>query len=1100
MIRQLSKIAILILLGGVTAFAQGVRKDDFIINQAGKPIPNATVTICSSGATGVPCTPTATIYSDAAETMPIAGSTLTTGPIGNFGFYATPGEYVYTVTGSTINAQSGHYSIGCTPSAHPGGCGGSGSPGGSTTQLQYNSSSTFAGAAGITTPDGNSLNIKGPTPWTDIIAFGGHATNGPLQTTADYASGNATLTLPGGIFINGDGVTVQGAGASVAIGTPGAPTITPQYANAPTRTHIMSSSPTGASSYTYCVVAEDIGQGLTPCSSTTAITNGPASLGLQSVNISSVSLSNDTLTVNTSSGTFVSGMMVDVLSSVARLGGIMRTSTGSAGTLTVSNFVYDSRFGPVDIADVPNSVGAGGTVDFYQANTISWTAVTGARRYWVCADRPGDSSLHVIGQSDFSSGTFPQTQFEDYGPTYLASQSFPYYITDAICTGSGQNDALTTTVASGGGTIHPVLTVAPSQTDNTNTKVIILDNGPALIAAANQAGNGIGCIFISPTSSVLVNYAINSYTSLPGGICIIQSGGLQLNDTLNLTNVYWQGWNNQGVQQFGFNHGADIQVIAANPAVHLIGTGDFLSKLDFHTAANGTVMVNSDNSNTVLDTINCSLPNADVWGECIKYRTVPGGVNLLKILNGSSFESGPSEVTDASWTPLIDVTAGSSLVVKDFSGARRSISGCYVDLDHYYIQGAITPIVTFISTGGGNCPVSFNHVISDTSGSAMLAALGGGANVFFHTYINASATNTVVSGTRPNSDISDGYFYSPSTNPPARWMENCAVNTISTTYETVGHSVGQQQCFFGNQLMMQGGYPIFWPLAAPATPTLSGPSAGGSMPSGTFEYALSATGFDGAETVPSPIPSAQITTGGGCPGAGNCTVTVNWVAVVGAQSYNIYRCNTAASGGCSPIGSGFVSGGNWDLVASHQTGTSFNDTTGVSSINGFSQVTATGISQLDAKEALAPQHVSAENTAPTGVPGFDQEYADSTAHRWLENSNGGSTWLERSLVVCAGVYALDTNLINNNARDVKSYNTCPLFGSAANINHLTDHVSCSFQGDPNGVTGYAVSAPFITLRQYIPTGDGAFDIDQINQTGSGVTPGAQNVLCSVTRP
>jgi hypothetical protein len=851
--------------------------------------------------------------------------------------------------------------------------------------VQFNNAGAFSCATGIITPDGTNLQIKGPNPWADVTRFGARANNGPVQCTVNYTSANPVVTTCGS-YINGDGVTLQGAGTTLALSTPSAPTVMPQYANAPTRDHIMSNSPTGASTYIYCIVAEDKGQGLTPCSPTTTITDGTASLGLQTVNISSTSLSNDTLTVNTASGTFVAGMMVDVIAGIARFTGVMRTSTGSAGTFTVANYVYDSRLGPVNIADGPNSTGAIGTVDFYQANTVSWSAVTNARRYWMCAQRPGDSSLHVIGQSDFSSSGFPQTQFEDYGATYLASQSFPYYITDAICTGAGQNDALTTTVSSGGGTSSLTLAATPSQTDNTGTQVILLDNDPAFKAAANQAGNGDSCMYVSPTSSVLVNYAINSFTTLASGICIIQSGGIQLNDTFELNNAYWFGWNNQGVQQFGFNHGADIQVVAANPAVHLIGTGDYLSKLDFHTAANGAIMAVSDNSNTVLETVNCSLPNADVWGECIKYRVSAGGVSLQKILNGSSFDSGPSQVTDASWTPLIDVTGGASLIVRDFSGTRRSISGCFTDLDHYYVQGNITPIVTFPAVGGGNCPISFNHVIEDTSGSPMLAALGSGANVFFHTYINSSSTNPVISGTRPNSVISDGYFYSPSANPPGRWTENCAVNTISTTYETVGHAVGQQQCYFGNQLMMQGGYPIFWPLSAPATPTLTGPSAGGSMPAGTFEYAVSATGFgDGADTIPSPIPSSTITTSGTCPGSGNCTVTVNWVAFIGAQNYNIWRCNTAAAGGCTPVGSGFVSGSNWVLVGTHQTGTSFNDTVNTSSTNGFSQVTATGISGMNNLQAWAPDFFPIPYTvaqlpaAGASNAGQIRQVSDSTA-------------------------------------------------------------------------------------------------------------------------
>jgi hypothetical protein len=184
----------------------------------------------------------------------------------------------------------------------------------------------------------------------------------------------------------------------------------------------------------------------------------------------------------------------------------------------------------------------------------------------------------------------------------------------------------------------------------------------------------------------------------------------------------------------------------------------------------------------------------------------------------------------------------------------------------------------------------------------------------------------------------------------------------------------------------------------------------------------------------------------------------------------------------------------------NQTGTSFNDTVNTSSDNSFSWQTATGISQIDPNEAIAPQFVGPETRAPKRVANFDQSYADSTQHTWLDAGNAG-TFLSREHVVCHGTYALMSGSnINNNARKVNSYNTCSSGESAANISHVTDHVSCTFVGDVNGVTGYAVSAPFLTLRMYIPSSDGAFDIDQINQTGSSLTPGAASVQCAVTRP
>ncbi|HWY32720.1 MAG TPA: hypothetical protein VNX46_18290, partial [Candidatus Acidoferrum sp.] len=618
----------------------------------------------------------------------------------------------------------------------------------------------------------------------------------------------------------------------------------------------------------------------------------------------------------------------------------------------------------------------------------------------------------------YSSTGWQGNQFEDYGATYLASQSFPYYITDAICTGSGQADALTTTVVSGGGTSALVVANAPSQTDLTFTKRIYLDNGPNFIAAANQAGNGTGCIYIPPSSSSLNTYAVNSLTRLASGICIIQSGGLQLNDTFELLNAHWVGWNQAGVPAFGFSRGASVSAIGGNPAVHLTGTGNDISNVMFSSAVNGSTMIVVDNATSILTTVNCQLNSvSDFLGICIQYRNTTTTIDQHKILGGSSFTSGLPQTSDISWTPLIDLPfgqgaiSGSKLDIDHFSGNRRGISytggGFSVNLNHYYVQGNITPQVTFVSVGGGNNLINLTDVLCDTTGQPAVADLGGGANVQFHGEISCSATNPIISGTRPATILSDGYFYAGLANPPGRWTQNCNVNkAISGVYEGVGTPAGvsQQVCYYGNLLAMLGGYPVYWPLSAPATPTLTGPTAGGSMPSGTFVYAVSATGFDGGETIPSPIPSATITTSGTCPGSGNCTATVNWVAVVGAKSYNIWRCATACTGSGLP----FLGGSNWFEVGLHQSGTSFADTINAPANNNFAQQTGTGVSQHDALESIAPEFVCPETTAPSGVAGFDIDYCDSTHFQKLSNNGGPFFNVAQDIVATSAAFATAT--------------------------------------------------------------------------------------------
>lgn len=83
-------------------------------NPAGAfPAGGATITICTSTATGAPCTPTVTVFSDSALSSPVTNPLpqCTVSPqfgcidnLGNFSFYATPGVYTYTVSGAGLTA------------------------------------------------------------------------------------------------------------------------------------------------------------------------------------------------------------------------------------------------------------------------------------------------------------------------------------------------------------------------------------------------------------------------------------------------------------------------------------------------------------------------------------------------------------------------------------------------------------------------------------------------------------------------------------------------------------------------------------------------------------------------------------------------------------------------------------------------------------------------------------------------------------------------------------------------------------------------------------------------------------------------------------
>jgi hypothetical protein len=71
---------------------------DIVLTRDGKPAGGATIRICQDGATGTPCTPPASIYTDRDMTTLIPNGTLTASALGNYSFYAPAGWYLRQIT------------------------------------------------------------------------------------------------------------------------------------------------------------------------------------------------------------------------------------------------------------------------------------------------------------------------------------------------------------------------------------------------------------------------------------------------------------------------------------------------------------------------------------------------------------------------------------------------------------------------------------------------------------------------------------------------------------------------------------------------------------------------------------------------------------------------------------------------------------------------------------------------------------------------------------------------------------------------------------------------------------------------------------------
>lgn len=870
----------------------------------------------------------------------------------------------------------------------------------------------------------NNNRFKGPIPFADITTFGARPILGssPVQTVSCATSNTITfgadpLTLG---FQVKDGITIYGCGPTNTMSTPGTVTVVPSEAAGETGTGWVVNSPTtGGASYQYCIFARDKFGAVTPCSATASISNGEPTLGLQRVNISSLTRSNDQVTVVTAANQLaaIAAVQIESTASLAFNGWFSVGSITNGTTFVLNSTPNDTRAQGWQAGDVA-SVGSGGSVAYYLGNHLTWTLSTGAWEYYVCAKRPGDGALHLIGVTKPSSSPgYQDVEFDDWGSPYMDSQTYPAYITNTNCTGSATNDPLTSTITAINSGAHTA-TLANSANQTLGSTTAIFDDGPALLAAANSVvsgGNG-GTVYIPPATTSGAAYFINSYTKLPSTINIWQSGYLADTETIEVdTAVNWYGdWGSAGVPQFGYNSGSGMQIAGSYPGIYIHGFGNTFRGLNLYTAGlvtnGGMLIVGDDINGTNFSHMNFVTANnsgvGDYLSTAVLIRDTSGSVDNFDF-DTILFSCGPDQVSDKSWSPCFAMaprqdgsgnfgTVGYFLHMSNIYWNRRGMSlyttggaGLF-EFDNMYRQGGITPMFAFesgnICTGCGN--FIFTNEIHDTEGEPVLADLDFtatgvgtlGVTVVLNNVNGSSVNGPLISGTRPQSTVSNGTNFLNALSKPNRDLSNNEVvnNLTYYPYATTGTYVPIQGALqtFAEPVHIPSQHSFYFDLAQP-TGVTSATSGAGSVPASAWYYAVNATGADGGETILS-VPAAPLTP------SGAQGVLVSWTPAVGAYSYNIYRCTTS----CLTADGNASTGVTWVRVAQHQTGTSYTDTAASGTAVIVPKATGTGVAIGNLNGWFGPLfQCPLTSSAPSTVSGAAILYCGATRFKM---NNGGT--------------------------------------------------------------------------------------------------------------
>ncbi|MBZ5662584.1 MAG: hypothetical protein LAO08_19445 [Acidobacteriia bacterium] len=1100
------------------AFAQGSRKDDIVFNAQGRPMAGASVRVCTSTATGQPCSPLALIYSDAALTQALANP-LSADGLGNYSFYAAPGRYEIEISGpGIITKQLPNVILPSDPST-PTFTTVTTTSGISAFSLSLTGNLTVSGSASVAgtltvggapvpsaTGDNQwsqSQRFKGPIPWRDFTAYmpaGGcssTATDPGANTTGTINGGSATLLLAGASdFKNGCGIAVLHAGPVATLNTP------------PSAISISSISRSGSPTVT---VVSSGSHGLVVGSGT----------GMnQGVQVSGCSIS-------AYNGTFPIQTVVDSTHFTYTSGGSATDSptgctvttsfgyahgTGGSSTYHYKIVAVDSNMGTSAASTTPVTVtAANATLTKYNYNHVMWPLVTGAYEYVIYSDQGLGGAYSCVGTA-FTNG------YSDRGLPMPCPVFAP-----ATPPASAGAQTLNTTIVNGGGST--TLTLAATATSPVTSQNVYHDESSFLASCvsdvvafqsipANNPGNEYGCYV--PAGTWWFNGMLPTATVSNTN----QSVGIYVAGKTIFHTIPWfitkPGYSVKGMgggpgpQSFQSKIGVGMQVapsvaaavvINASPAEFsgfslgtLFGHGIYVVGGAAVTLDNDTIAEQTTGSAGAPVVADSGILGLHMNNDSLYAEAVNGG--LASILFSVTPYSGAS-VCCVYINNLITYNHG--IEVSGPGGNGTAGGGMNSFFFSNWLQENLAPsdngdITMDAGPNAPGAPSSFEALSdiridnlndSDTSGNSVFVFSGfGTGSLNGVTLFNIAGPQIVaqcVNGSVVcNSDSINipGYFSAGGPPLPGRFASGGSGLEIQGG--TPGANVSRAPLQFVD--VSRGGRSAAWGQLLPPVTTFSVQSTGsGSLPAANYCAQVDAVDARGQKTLPTPIVCQAV--------GASSSIVWQWFesAFYTSSSYDFYYCNTGPN--CTPntvitgitgvgtpasytltsaIGSAgsantqakaYLSWMAWDyddpFPSCFYCTTSHSDEYPI----GFGMVPASNVGlNIFTKLGIrvGTQYQASEGSAPSGVAGVDLLYADSTAHRWKMINNNGTAAL---------VGGIGGTLVNGNAvKADANLNLVDAGGPPA----LAGSTACAYQGPASAVQGTGAAAVYYTCT--IPAG------------------------------